>query len=583
MAESDVLPARELLFELLYELTETTDDWRRWETLRWLLEPDGGHRVVLASHMRERLGEAAEVWRDDWGAERLVLTRELAELLESVAPSKEVGLASYVNPKQPGKRMRLSWAKLFRKVQHLLKGVFVIEDADIELWQAALTTRLKDFDYTFELVEGGAVSDTYYAEYFGSCMHQSPAVRFYDENPEVVKLLRIIQGGRLKGRALVWTLTDGSRFLDRVYPSDGGSHIHAAWRYAQEQGWYYRTTYGAVAEWEGPEDMRVRVRDVNAYPYMDTFARVMSVPDEDDYFELQATGEEREPDAVYLFGTNGASPWARFPAGQTWNGTRYSRQHLEAGDVEWLDVLSGYAWSSDVVTLDDGSRHDRTHPDVEMYIGEDGLGHFTTVLPPGLVQATFDVGSPHAYYLWVHESCTVWVPELAQRLVIRNEAHAFDVAEHIERELELTVGRPWRNDFTRHGRYHITRTENGWEGTGYRFDEDEASSAPDSDTFDSDATAQQLRAAIDGYLNVSSQFWSGPIAAWPQRAVRQGRCWRYHVSDEELAGGDLTLDDIVEAHIEQVRHLHPEVGALRADIRRDVTTGTTAITLGEIV
>ena len=129
--------------------------------------------------------------------------------------------------------------------------------------------------YTHEEMTGDDLVSCY--EDIHSCMAGHNAVAMYAENPDVVKVIgvrAIESSGRWEARALIWTLPDGQRYLDRVYPSDGclaGVYIR---QIADNEGWAYRLTDSPDDDSSAGLDMsqaEVVVKDVGHYPYMDTF------------------------------------------------------------------------------------------------------------------------------------------------------------------------------------------------------------------------------------------------------------------------------------------------------------------------
>lgn len=112
-----------------------------------------------------------------------------------------------------------------------------------------------------------------------SCMSHSDAILMYTENPDVVKVIGVRpiddKNHRWVARALIWTLSDGKRFLDRIYPSDGclaGTYLRQV---AEKEGWIYRLTDSSgVYDRSVASEIEVTLDDVGHYPYMDTLIYV---------------------------------------------------------------------------------------------------------------------------------------------------------------------------------------------------------------------------------------------------------------------------------------------------------------------
>lgn len=99
-----------------------------------------------------------------------------------------------------------------------------------------------------------------------SCMRYESCQSYFDiyvYNPEVCKLLIMLdEDGKLKGRAILWTLDDGSKYVDRIYTSyDSDKLLFTI--YANENGY---SSY--------PISTRINVElkeyEFDEYPYMDT-------------------------------------------------------------------------------------------------------------------------------------------------------------------------------------------------------------------------------------------------------------------------------------------------------------------------
>jgi hypothetical protein len=84
---------------------------------------------------------------------------------------------------------------------------------------------------------------------------------------------------KILGRAILWTLNDGKKFMDRIYTSND-SDIQLFRQYAKENGWYCKynnssTDNGQAYDPEGNSvklDLTVNIRKgyYKKYPYLDT-------------------------------------------------------------------------------------------------------------------------------------------------------------------------------------------------------------------------------------------------------------------------------------------------------------------------
>ena len=101
-----------------------------------------------------------------------------------------------------------------------------------------------------------------------SCMRHDHCQQFLDiyvDNPNICKLMIYKVDDRISMRALLWTLSDGSMYLDRVYSNSEADAI-ILMNYAKEKGWRYFDTSVATP------DIYIKTPLIYAeYPYMDTF------------------------------------------------------------------------------------------------------------------------------------------------------------------------------------------------------------------------------------------------------------------------------------------------------------------------
>lgn len=136
--------------------------------------------------------------------------------------------------------------------------------------------------FDIEIVEGEDLIDGYNITH--SCMTRSPALQFYADNPEVVKLVKVLKDGQPHGRALLWTLEDDSLYLDRIYPNQG-THVEALLKHAAKQGWRTRENQSADRSvvqrnhaipptklLKHPEDDSAKYQNsMGPLPFLDTF------------------------------------------------------------------------------------------------------------------------------------------------------------------------------------------------------------------------------------------------------------------------------------------------------------------------
>ena len=157
-------------------------------------------------------------------------------------------------------------------------------------WISIIASYLPKYDasLTFEEVSGEGIRRAYlrkekdFHETEGhegegpeSCMAHGSCQQFLDlyvENTDVFSLIKIFNAkGVYFGRALKWTLPDGRVFLDRIYPSDGGSHVYTMMRYASKRGWTYKDEQSHSSPFRDEMGcVDLKLPSSGKYPYMDT-------------------------------------------------------------------------------------------------------------------------------------------------------------------------------------------------------------------------------------------------------------------------------------------------------------------------
>lgn len=227
---------------------------------------------------------------------RIITSRERARIaLREYVPNYDALMAAlytaWVDVEDPTKihyseNTKVGWraravsvAKFLKMLNH--KHGFRFPKEEIDRIATRFGTEYRKPEYEFELSDN--VCDTYDEEGFGSCMHGSDSVYFYDcqDNVQVLRILK--KDGRLAGRALVWSnvrrydsngrlLDHALTVMDRIYPSDGGYHIKAAIEYANEHGWVNKEEQSVGGEFSLPGMYEVDVDDTGDYPYMDSFS-----------------------------------------------------------------------------------------------------------------------------------------------------------------------------------------------------------------------------------------------------------------------------------------------------------------------
>lgn len=174
---------------------------------------------------------------------------------------------------------------------------------------------LKESIENFKLVDGEDIrywylEDNYYpggGTLNKSCMRYKSCQKYldiYTDNIETCKLLILLEGDKLLGRALIWKLKDGDYYLDRIY-TRWDNDVDTFKEYFEENFDGGRS----YSDGDDSSHLYVKVKKVeyDYYPYMDSFnflnieTSELSTYNNDNevYYELTSTDGEYEATGVW--------------------------------------------------------------------------------------------------------------------------------------------------------------------------------------------------------------------------------------------------------------------------------------------
>ena len=188
------------------------------------------------------------------------------------------------------------------KIGRLIKQISPdkFSDKEIEEFVNEFKSSLENSKEKILIVEGEQIEFWYDSEnYFelsgtlgNSCMRNKSGIfDIYNNNPEVCRMVCLIEDDKLKARALLWKVKENKMgfeyFMDRQY-TIVDSDINKMRNYAIENGWAYKTynnhySLSSVTYKDKIEDILLNVQvkpfnekttlkyDYEKYPYMDTF------------------------------------------------------------------------------------------------------------------------------------------------------------------------------------------------------------------------------------------------------------------------------------------------------------------------
>jgi hypothetical protein len=266
-----------------------------------------------------------------------------------------------------------------RFVNKLFPGKY--SDKEREEFVNLFKSSIEQTGEKFEIVEGDQIPFWYdynnYKEVSGnlgnSCMREKPALVFemYSKNPDLCKMVVLLEDGKLIGRALIWKITSYKKngrvyegpewFMDRQYTIKE-SDVAKFRKFADDKGWGYKTnnnhhsfqsmTYkgesiGVYMKIQLPKNGTTY--GYKRYPYMDTFRRF-----DIDNGTLHNDDEEDNDGHYLLDDTDGG--YSQTSSG-VWSD--YHGENIPEDRAVWSDYENTYLWDNRCVEVTRGSRRNR--------------------------------------------------------------------------------------------------------------------------------------------------------------------------------------------------------------------------------
>ena len=178
--------------------------------------------------------------------------------VEGIEPSSEVFKKLWTTNRNP-----LKIGRLINSLLPLTGQSFSDSEKEkfVSEWKSVLGV-MNDAFSKFDIVEGGKLVHFYHVDNYedakgtlgNSCMSEASEdmLAIYSDNPQVCKLVikysdngSIVDGkyksSKIVARALLWTTTNGEKFLDRVYTIDA-SDEELFKKYAETNGWWCKNS-----------------------------------------------------------------------------------------------------------------------------------------------------------------------------------------------------------------------------------------------------------------------------------------------------------------------------------------------------
>lgn len=268
--------------------------------------------------------------------------------------SDDMELYKVTNTDKFWKQGRTPYYSIGRWVRHIYADVHgsPIENTQLENFVNAYKFTYDNMEEPldgFELVKGEDIRKWYlednYQEVKGqlgnSCMRYATCQKYldiYTENTEVCELL-ILKGSdpeKIIGRALIWTLKDGSKYMDRIYTMND-SDILKFEKYAKEKDYdYYKSTNNKS------KSVKIKSNKYEYYPYMDTFF----IYDSENGI-LYSHNSSKNNETLSLRNTDGT---ATYNTERVWSS--YEGEYIDDEDARYCEDIDGYAHYDNTIYLE---------------------------------------------------------------------------------------------------------------------------------------------------------------------------------------------------------------------------------------
>jgi hypothetical protein len=339
------------------------------------------------------------------------------EVAKTVAKSNTVKTVySMLGDEFPTVRQSVKYGKL---VNSLFPGKFT--DKEVEQFVNKVKSNLEVEGEKMSLVDGSLITNWYDGENYynghgtlgSSCMSDGNYFEIYENNPEVCRMLILVEQSKLKGRALVWKVNhkDFEFYMDRIYTNlDSDVEKFKSW--AKKNGWAYRANnfqsdFNKIIFNDEVKtiflEVKVKPGEYNSYPYMDTFKSYY--PEEG---KLRNLIEDSGEGAIILQDTDGGYDDIR----GLWS--EYLGTYIPEEEAIWSNVVDSYLLADSAVYVEVGSRRHRG------------------AYPEG----SEDVAYSEYIQKWIHMDDAVWSDYHGDYLL---ENDAVEVISEVKKDLSVDI------------------------------------------------------------------------------------------------------------------------------------------------
>lgn len=288
-----------------------------------------------------------------------------ADSIRSESPLRYRGALDHADPYEKARNP----IKLGRFINNIFPGKFTAKE--VEDFVNKFKSTLVQSGEKFIEVSGEEIAEWYdYNNYKvmngslgSSCMARAEKRTFeiYTSNPEVCRMLVLLEDDKLIGRSLIWKLNtsdnDAEYFLDRQYTIKD-SDVEKFRAYAVERGWAYKThnnhhslevvTFNGESEYT---DMTVQLnkKDYYRFPYVDTFRRY---DPKTGILHNDSDNEDTENIGCYILdSTSGGYTEVTDDVWSEWHDCEISRD-----EAIYSEGLGDWIYREDSITVTRGSR-----------------------------------------------------------------------------------------------------------------------------------------------------------------------------------------------------------------------------------
>ena len=258
-------------------------------------------------------------WEEDQACFKRVLNKTFEKISQDVNSNLTVDSSSFQVSYNKGTSVTKTtigrYIRRQMKINSSLLSDEVLNSFSQEFIRYLVSTQEVSLNKRIKYLSGSKITSHYSNAITNSCMtgEDSTYVELYGLNPDKVSLVVLDSFAR----ALLWTCDDGTKVLDRIYPS-GSKEVAILTQWAIDKGYVRRLNpdRAGYEEDEQLSDFSVRsitLKYADYFPYMDTFKFAKKISDDEVIISNLKSYFDSRNDFCEAIHTDGKLPWDAVP------------------------------------------------------------------------------------------------------------------------------------------------------------------------------------------------------------------------------------------------------------------------------